>query len=271
VRVREQFAALVAPARPDDSIELALGALLIAAEEYPQLRPAPYLQRLDYLAERVRDHLGDETAAPVVLGELSRLLFEEEGFRGNAEAYYDPRNSYLNDVLDRRLGIPITLGIIYLEIGWRLGLPLHGVSFPGHFMLRYEGEALRLLIDPYHGGQIRFEDQAQELLDRVYGGSVRLQPEYLKTATRRDVLVRLLANLKTIHMNTRDDARALAAVDRILLIRPTAAEEMRDRGMLLARLERVEEAIGALESYLDLAPSARDASRVRLLIEELKK
>lgn len=268
---REQFAALVSRERPDEQIELARAALLIAAEEYPQLRPEPYLQRLDYLAERVRDHLGDENAAPVVLGELSRLLFEEEGFRGNAEAYYDPRNSYLNDVLDRRLGIPLTLGIIYLEIGWRLGLPLSGVNFPGHFMLRYEGEALPLLIDPYHGGQIRFEDQAQELLDRVYGGSVRLQPEYLRTATRRDILVRLLSNLKTIHMNTRDDVRALAAVERILLIRPAAAEEVRDRGMLLARLDRIDEAIRALESYLELAPSARDITRIQLLLNELKK
>lgn len=269
--VREEFGWLVAPERPDESIELARCALLIAAEEYPQLRPEPYLQRLDYLAERVRDHLGDESGAPVVLGELSRLLYEEEGFRGNAEAYYDPRNSYLNDVLDRKLGIPLTLGIIYLEIGWRLALPLNGVSFPGHFMLRYEGEALRLLIDPYHGGQIRFEDEAQELLDRVYGGSVRLQSEYLRTAARRDILVRLLSNLKTIHMNARDDVRALAAIERILLLRPDNAEEVRDRGMILARLERVDEAIRALEQYLGLAPSARDITRIQLLIDELKK
>lgn len=268
---REQFAAIVAPERPDETIDLAMAALAIAAEEYPQLRPEPYIQRLDYLAERVRDHLGDETAAPVVLGELSRLLFEEEGFRGNAEAYYDPRNSYLNDVLDRRLGIPLTLGIIYLETGWRLGLSLYGVNFPGHFMIRYEGEALRLLIDPYHAGLIRFEDQAQELLDRVYGGSVKLQEEYLRTATRRDILVRLLSNLKTIHMNARDDARALAAVERILLVRPAAAEEVRDLGMLLARLARVDEAITALEHYLHIAPAALDVTRIQILIDELKK
>src|SRR5688500_7825950 len=176
---RAQLAALVAGA--EDSVDLARAALLIAAEEYPQLRPEPYLQRLDLLAEHVKDRLADETAAPVVLNEITRVLFEEEGFRGNGEAYYDPRNSFLNDVLDRKLGIPLTLGIIFLDIGWRLGLPLHGVNFPGHFLLRYEGEALRLLIDPFHNGQIRFEDQAQELLDRVYGGSVALKPDYLKT------------------------------------------------------------------------------------------
>lgn len=268
---RAAFAGMVAPERPDHEIDLALAALTIAGEEYPQLRPEPYLQRLDYLAERVRDHLGDETAAPVVLGELNRLLFEEEGFRGNTEAYYDPRNSFLNDVLDRKLGIPLTLGIIYLETGWRLGLVLRGVNFPGHFMLRYQGEALRLLIDPFHAGVIRFEDQAQDLLDRVYGGSVRMQPEYLRAATRRDILVRLLSNLKTIYMNARDDVRALAAVERILLVRPAAAEELRDLGMLLARLSRVDEAIAALEQYLDLAPSALDVTRIQILIDELKK
>src|SRR5687768_5697081 len=117
---RERFAALVAGGTA--SLDLALAALLVAAEEYPQLVPEPYLQRLDVLAERVKDRLGDETAPPVVLGEISKVLFEEEGFRGNSDVYYDPRNSFLNDVLDRKLGIPLTLGIVYLEIAWRLGL-----------------------------------------------------------------------------------------------------------------------------------------------------
>ena len=111
------------------------------------------------------------------------MLFEEEGFKGNAEAYYDPRNSYLNNVLDRHLGIPITLSIIYLEVGWRLGLPLEGVNFPGHFLVRYQGEALRLPRRSIPGSRvIRFEEEAQDLLDRVYGGTVKLQSEYLRGA-----------------------------------------------------------------------------------------
>jgi regulator of sirC expression with transglutaminase-like and TPR domain len=254
-----------------DDVDLALGALLIAAEEYPQLTPETYLQRLDLFAEMVKDRLIDETAAPVLLGEISKVLFEEEGFRGNAEAYYDPRNSFLNDVLDRRVGIPITLSIIYLEVGWRLGVPLEGVNFPGHFLVRYQGEAVHLLVDPFQGGQIRFEDEAQELLDRVYGGTVKLQETYLRPASKRDILVRLLSNLKTIYLNTRDDERALAAVERILLLRPDAAEEMRDRGMILARRGSVDEAIAELEHYLEMMPSAPDAARVRILIAELEK
>jgi regulator of sirC expression with transglutaminase-like and TPR domain len=265
--VRQRFAECVTGS--EATLDLGRAALLIAAEEYPQLVPEPYLHRLDIFAEQVKDRLSDETAPPVVLNEIGRLLFDLEGFRGNTEAYYDPRNSFLNDVLDRRLGIPLTLGIVFLEIGWRLDLPLRGVNFPGHFLLRYEGEAFRLLVDPFHNGQIRFEDQAQELLDRVYGGSVPMQADYLRGATKHDILVRLLSNLKTIYLNTRDDPKALSAIDRILLIRPDAADEIRDRGMLLARTGKTEEAIQALSRYLEAMPSAPDATRVKLLLDEL--
>jgi regulator of sirC expression with transglutaminase-like and TPR domain len=255
---------------PDDEVDLAAAALVIAEDEYPQLRPEPYLRRLDLLAERVRDRLADEGAPLVLLQELSRVLFEEERFRGNAEQYYDPRNSFLNDVLDRRVGIPLTLSMVYLEIGWRLGVPLRGVNFPGHFLVGYEGEALRLLMDPFQNGRIFFEDEAQGLLDQVYGGAVALQPEHLRTAGRKDMLVRMLSNLKGIYMNGRDDARAAAAMERILLIRPGADSERRDLGMALARLGRSAEAIRALEAYLQRVPGADDGDRVRMLIDELR-
>jgi regulator of sirC expression with transglutaminase-like and TPR domain len=266
---RERLAEMAA--RPDAEIDLAEGALLIAAEEYPHLGGAPYLNRLDQLAERVRDRLGMETAPVLVLEEMCRVLFEEEGFCGNAQAYYDPRNSFLNDVLDRRLGIPITLGIVALEVGWRLELPLTGVNFPGHFLIRYEGEVARLLVDPYDGGRVRWEDQGQELLDRVYGGMVRMRDSFLAPASRLDILARVLTNLKGIYLNVRDDERALSAVDRILLLRPAAGVEMRDRGLLLARAGRTHEAVADLERYLDVVPSASDAQRVRSLIEDLSR
>ncbi|HZD04891.1 MAG TPA: tetratricopeptide repeat protein, partial [Longimicrobiales bacterium] len=207
----------------------------------------------------------------VVLQELSRVLFEEEGLRGNAEDYYDPRNSFLNDVLDRRLGIPITLGIVMMEVGWRVGLPLCGLNFPGHFLVRYEGEVARLLIDPFDGGKARWEDEGQDLLDRVYGGMVKIRPEFLEPASRIDILARVLTNLKGIYLNARDDVRALAAVDRILLLRPSAAVELRDRGLLLARTGRTHEAVADLERYLDHSPAAPDAHRVRSLIRDLSR
>jgi len=251
-------------------MELGLGALLIAAEEYPQLMPEPYLRRLDIMAERVRDRLGDESAGPVALQEISYVLFEEEGLRGNTGAYYDPRNSFLNDVMDRRLGIPATLSIVFLEVGWRLGLPISGVNFPGHFLVRYDGEAVKLLVDPFQAGEIRFEDEAQELLDRVYGGQVRLQQSFLRPVSRKDILVRLLANLKSIYQNARDDAKALTAVERILLIRPEAPDEVRDRGFLLARVGRGAEAAADLRRYLDAVPHAADAERVRMMLRDLQ-
>jgi regulator of sirC expression with transglutaminase-like and TPR domain len=264
---RARFADVVQ--RPEPEIELAEAALLVAAEEYPQLAPEPYLRRLDELAERARDRVWDETAPIMMLQEVSRVLYEEEGFRGNRMEYYDPRNSFLNDVLDRRMGIPITLSIVYLEIGWRLGIPLHGVNFPGHFMVRYAGEALQLLVDPFQSGMVRFEDESQDLLDHVYGGSVRMKPEYLREADRRDILVRLLANLKGNYLNRRDDVRALSAIERILLVRPDSADDERDRGIVLTRLGRGVEAAAALHRYLELVPDAPDTARVHLLLEQL--
>jgi regulator of sirC expression with transglutaminase-like and TPR domain len=265
---RSRFADIVQ--KPEPEIDLASASLLIAAEEYPQLTPEPYLRRLDELAERARDRMWDATAPIMMLQEVNRVLFEEEGFRGNRSEYYDPRNSFLNDVIDRKTGIPITLSIAYLEVGWRLDLPLHGVNFPGHFLVRYAGEAVQLLVDPFQNGMIRFEDEAQNLLDHVYGGSVRMQPDFLRVADRRDILVRLLTNLKGNYLNRRDDKRALSAIERILVVRPDSADDERDRGIVLTRLGRDSDASAALQRYLDLVPDAPDSARVRLLLDHLE-
>ena len=172
-------------------MDLARAALLVAKEEYPQLSVDLYLARLDQVSEEVRDRLANETAPLIVLDELLKTLFGRRKFTGNREAYYDPRNFFLNDVLDRGVGIPLTLSIILLEIGWRLDLPLEGVNFPGHFLVRYAGDEVRLLIDPFDGGTMRFEDQAQELLDKAYGGMVSMRDAFLRAATKRDMLLRL--------------------------------------------------------------------------------
>ncbi|MGW8264887.1 MAG: SirB1 family protein [Longimicrobiales bacterium] len=266
--VRERFASEVL--KTEDDVNLALAALLVAQEEYPQLPVDRYLVRLDLLAEETRDRLDGETAPLLVLQELLETLYQRHNFRGNREAYYDPRNSFLNDVLDRGLGIPLTLGIVLLEVGWRLGLPLEGVNFPGHFLVRFHGDAVDLLLDPYDGGALRFQDQAQELLDRVYGGMIRVHDSFLKTARRREMVVRLLTNLKSLYVNVQDHARALAAVERILLLRPIAPGEIRDRGVILARMGRRSEALEQLEAYLNVAPEANDSQRVRGMVEELR-
>jgi regulator of sirC expression with transglutaminase-like and TPR domain len=266
--IRQQFAHEVS--RSEEDMDLARAALLVAREEYPQLPVERYRSRLDLLAEETRDLLGSETGPLLVLQEVLSTLYRRHEFRGNREAYYDPRNSFLNDVLDRRLGIPLTLGIVVLEVGWRLGLPLEGVNFPGHFLVRFHGESLDLLVDPYDGGALRFQDQAQELLDRVYGGMVRVHDSFLKPAQKREMIIRLLTNLKSLYLNVQDHPRALAAVERILLIRPIAPAEIRDRGVILARMGRREEAAEQLEAYLNVAPEAADSERIRGMLEELK-
>ena len=257
-------------ARPEVEMNLGRAALLVAKEEYPQLPVDLYLARLDQVSEEVKDRLANETAPLVVLSELGETLFVRRGLSGNRKAYYDPRNSFLNDVLDRGLGVPLTLGIVLLETGWRLGLPLEGVNFPGHFLVRYRGDELALLLDPFDGGKVRFEDQAQELLDQVYGGVVRQQDAFLRTASKREMILRMLTNLKGLYAKSGDHARGLAAVERILMINPTAPAESRARGVLLARLGRHEEAAAQLEAYLRVSPAATDAPRVEAMVRELR-
>ncbi len=256
--------------KSERDFELGRAALYIAQEEYPQLPVERYMLRLDALAEAVRDRLDDETAPPVVLGEVIHTLFEREGLRGNRESYHDPRNSFINDVLDRRLGIPLTLGIILLEVGWRLDLPLEGVNFPGHFLVRYRGAAEHLLIDPFDGGRIRFENQAQEVLDQQYGGMVRMQPAFLRAASKLDMIRRMLVNLKGLYLNVHDNERALSVVERLMLVQPGAPGERRDRGMLVLRLGREPEATEQLRRYLDCAPGAADAKRIGSLVRRLE-
>jgi regulator of sirC expression with transglutaminase-like and TPR domain len=257
-------------ARSEAEMNLARAALLVAREEYPQLPVDLYLARLDQVAEEVKDRLACETAPLVILNDVLETLYIRRSLKGNRESYYDPRNSFLNDVLDRGLGIPLTLGIILLEVGWRLDLPLEGVNFPGHFLVRYKGDELSLLIDPFDAGTIRFEDQAQELLDRIYGGVVKMQDAFLRTATRREMLARMLTNLKGLYVKVGDHARALAAVERLLMITPTAPAESRSRGVLLARMGRHEEAADQLEAYLRVSPSATDAGRVQEMLRDLR-
>lgn len=256
--------------RPDEEMNLARAALLVAREEYVQLPVERYLLRLDLLAEETRDRLGAESVPPVVLAEAIRHLFVVRKLRGNREEYHDPRNSFLNDVLDRGLGIPLTLGIVLLEVGWRLGLAVEGVNFPGHFLVRYRGEAMSFLIDPFHGGMMRTREEVKKLLARRQGTSVPLDDRLLRTATRRDMIVRLLLNLKGIYHRAGDDTRALAAVERILVLSPTARRQIRDRGFLLARLGRGDEAVAQLETYLAFAPNAGDVERVEALVRDLK-
>lgn len=267
-----KFAALDARSRlarlalqPGAEIDLSEAALLVAAEEDARCDVARCLARLDELGEEARARIERREATPV--DALNQYLFGEQGFAGNQSEYYDPRNSLLNYVLERRRGIPITLSIVYIEVGRRAGLRVEGVNLPGHFVVRAGDAESAVLVDPFHGKTID-EDECQQRLDIVYGGQVPLADEHLRPTSTREILVRLLRNLKAIYTQAHLYARALAVVERILLLAPHAFDERRDRGVLLAQLDHFSPAIADLQSYLSFVPNASDADEVR---EQLKK
>jgi regulator of sirC expression with transglutaminase-like and TPR domain len=260
---RRQFADLMAG--PDDQVDLAQAALLIACEEYPDLDVPGYLRRVDGLARTVAARLDDRGPMSAVRA-LNGLLFDEEGFRGNLEDYYDPRNSFLNDVLDRHTGIPITLSTLYIEVGRRAGLSVDGIGLPGHFVVRVGGT----LIDPFHGGAVLSEEDCQKRLDRIYGGRLRLDDSMLAACERKTILARTLRNLKAIYTKAGDFMRALSAVELLLRVEPGSLEEMRDRGMLHASLDCYGLAATELEEYLEKAGNGPGTDQVRRKAAELR-
>lgn len=264
--MRNRFAEMVAGERVE-TCGLAHAALLIAAEERP-FEIDPYLARLDEYGESARERMSERSVAGVEA--FNEYMFEELGFAGNQLDYYDPRNSFLNDVMDRRTGIPLTLSIVYLEIGRRAGLMVEGIGLPGHFIVRVRHDPAdeAVFVDSFHGRTLDWDD-CQDLLDTVYGGQVALTDEHLVPATQREILVRLLTNLKTVYARASLHRSALAAIERILLLSPDAAAEHRDRAVLLAQLERLDEAITEARRYLRTKPA--DAEQVREHMYTLQK
>jgi regulator of sirC expression with transglutaminase-like and TPR domain len=246
-------------ARPDREVDLAEAALLVAAEEYTGLDVRGYLARLDEMGVALRQRLDDEPRPERAIMALNHYLFQEQGFRGNTERYYDARNSYLNEVLDRRTGIPITLSTVFMEVARRAGLEVEGVGLPGHFVVRVHTASHALLVDPFHGGTLLSEQDCQERLDRIFNGNVKLEPRMLRPCRRKDMLERMLRNLKAIYLRDQDQERALRVIDLLVRIQPGSAEDLRDRGILYAALDCYGLAARDLESYLSLAPGAKDA------------
>ena len=265
--LREDFAALAAAGERTD---LARAALAIARIAYPDLDPAPYLRQLDDLAAAVRPRLYPQASPEAAVTELAGYLFGECGFRGNQEEYYDPRNSYLNDVLERRTGIPITLSMVLIETGARLGLGIEGVGFPGHFLVRVAGSRGPLVLDPFFGGRPIGE---RELLARyrsfVGSDAPALPPDALATTGTPAILSRMLRNLLRAYLDQKDHALALAAADLLLVLVPDSADEVRVRGLLYEHLECFGAALGDFRRYLELAPEAPDAERIRERVARL--
>ncbi len=258
----ERFSALLCR----EDFDLAEACLLIAQDAYPDLDIARYLARIDALAAMVRSRVAGDAFAQQKLAALNRHLFSELGFSGNAGDYYDPRNSYLNQVLERRTGIPITLSILYIEVGRRLGLRLQGVSFPGHFLVKLRVSGGQLVLDPFCGGAAQSEADLRARLALVLpqreAGTLRLS-QFLQAATPRQILARLLRNLKGIYLRLEEAQNTLDVMRRMVMVAPHAAAEVRDRGLAYYRLDCFRAALADLQDYLARRPDAPDADEIR--------
>jgi len=256
---------------PDDRIDLGRAALAIAVAEYPDLDMESYVTRIDRLAAAVRDRSGTEGEPYRLIACLNYVLFNLEGFQGNRRDYYDPKNSFLNDVMERKTGIPITLSVLYMEVARRIGLTLHGVGFPGHFLVKYVGKDEEIVIDPFHGGEVRSLEEFEYFLDELTGSDVIFRSEFLSAVSKKQILKRMLSNLKAIYLHQGDLLKSLSAVERLLILEPNSAQELRDLGLLYLKLDPLAEALKDLESYLGLAAHAGDAEEIREQVESLQK
>jgi regulator of sirC expression with transglutaminase-like and TPR domain len=267
-RSRKLFSDMVG--RPDEAVDLAQAALLIACEEYPGLDPSRYVARLDEMGDALRQRLEGGQPPEAVIAALNRYLFDEEGFHGNAKDYYNPRNSFLNDVLDRRTGIPITLSTVYMEVASRVGLNIVGVGLPGHFIVKAAAAGREILIDPFQNGAVLSEEDCQRRVDRVFKGRVKVEAEMLAGCRRKDILERMLRNLKLIYSKREDWPRALGVVELLLRLQPESAEDLRDRGLLYAALDCYALAVRDLETYLERVPVATEAQDLRNKVAGLR-
>lgn len=262
--LRDRFAAVVAS--PD--CDLGRAALEIARIGHPHLDPAPTLAALDRLADEARRRVPDAASVPDAARAIARFLFQESGFRGNAADYYDPRNSFLNDVVERRLGIPITLSVVAIEVGRRLGVPIEGVGFPGHFLVRATGPERAVVLDCFAGGEpVSDEDLLPRLRSLADGHDgpdfAQVPAQFLEPTPTPGILARMLRNLLRVYLDRNDVAHALAAVDLLLVLTPRSAEDLRTRARLYEALECFSAAAADLRRYLSVAPAADDATEIR--------
>lgn len=266
----EYFASLVAD---DASFSVIEAAVAVAQDEYPQLDPQDTLAQLDVLADRLKRRLHADVAPMQKLRLLNRYFFHELGFAGNVNDYYDPRNSYLSEVLKSRRGIPITLALVYVELATQIGLAAHGIAFPGHFLVKLRMPRGEVVIDPFSGQSLSREDLDERLAPYrrqrgLVGDFEAPLGLFLQSAPPRDVIARLLRNLKEIHRTASDWPRLRAVLDRLVVLLPQAWEERRDRGLAHAALGHRDLAAADLAAYLEQRPDAEDAATLRLRLAE---
>ena len=265
---RERFGLLME--QDDQRIELDRAALAIAQGEYPDLQAGSYLSRLDRMADELRPRLSPEEPPAHLVAELNAYLFGEEAFHGNAGDYYDPRNSYLNEVLDRRTGIPITLSLVYLEVARRVGLTCEGVGLPGHFIVRCPSDARDVLVDPFNQGEVLTIADCAARIRQLYGDALTFTPELLRTAAPREIVGRMLTNLKGCYLRLGDLRRALRAVEWGAIAEPGRHDLLREQAMLHFRLREFRAAVDTLERYLERESTGRLAEQTRGQLRQIE-
>ena len=266
-RSRATFKQLVT--LPDLGIPLAEAALLMACEEYPQLSLSPYLDELDHMGQRVRERLGRSSSAIATIEAINQVLFVEYGFEGNTKNYYDPRNSFLNDVIERRTGIPITLSAIYIEVANRVGLKIDGVGVPGHFVVKHTSPTDEVFVDPFNQGSVlsREECRTRLLPERPENG--HREDFWLRRVTNRQIVTRMLANLRAIYFQAQTLDKALVIPDLMVLADPDVLSLYRERGLLRLRLRKFDAAARDLRWYLRNAPPSADNSTLEGYLKDV--
>lgn len=269
LRSRNTFQQLVT--LPDNAIPLAEASLLMACEEYPQLEVRPYIDQLDHIANMVQRRLRGTIEPVEIIEKINTVLFLRFGFRGNTENYYDPRNSFFNDVLDRHVGIPITLSVLYLEICRRLNLPIYGVGMPGHFIVKYANRAEEFFLDPFNQGEILTRQDCWKRIQSVYGDRIEYDERLLEPTTNRQILARMLNNLKIIYLKAHAFDKGLAIIEMMLMADPHDIEQYRDRGLLRLQLRQFAGASRDLQHYLRNAREASDREEIENHLKELRR
>jgi regulator of sirC expression with transglutaminase-like and TPR domain len=248
---------------------LAPAAMAIARLEYPRLQAAPYLERIETLGREAARRVsrgGPGATLEARVAAVSRFLYDEQGFSGNREHYDDPRNSFLNEVLDRRTGIPITLALVYIEVARRADVPVEGVNFPGHFLVRASDE---IIIDPFHSGALVAEHDCRVLLREHLGDDAAFDRSLLYPATRRQIITRMLVNLKRSYVRLRSMPQARIVADLLVMLDPSALDELRDRGLLAYHMDDFAAALRDLETYLRLTPKTEADEEAKQEYEQI--
>jgi regulator of sirC expression with transglutaminase-like and TPR domain len=265
---RQRFREIAA--LPEPRVDLVEASLLIAAEDQPGVDVDRHLREVDAWSAAVASRLRGSHDVERVVEAINRQLFDEEGFHGEDDDYYDPRSALVSEMLERHAGLPITLSILYLELTRRIGAEASGIALPGRFLVKFSGFFGEIVVDPFDGGRVVTPVELQKLLDQVYGGGVRLREHHLRSFSRREILARELAQLKAAYLAQHDIERAAASVDRLLILDERDPYEMRDRASLAMQMHAYALATECLERYLDLMPHADDRNVVREQIAYLR-